>query len=392
MSTQNSPVEVDIAVVGGGLVGASLALALARSPRRWRVALVEGHAPSLNLAAEDSDWDARVYAISPANQQFLAQLDAWPAADRIGVIAAMDVRGDSTGKIAFSAHDAGEARLAYIAENRWMVAALWAQLARTEVLCLTGERPTALVTSPKAAQLTLASGRTLQAKLVIGADGANSWVRQAMGVRVEVSPYHHAGVVANFATERPHDNIARQWFLGDGILAWLPLPDKRISIVWSRRDPEALTSLSPEALCETVAAAGGYALGALSCLTPAVAFPLRLMRPETVIAERVALAGDAAHTVHPLAGQGVNLGFGDAIALADLLGNMTGDPGDYLTLRRYQRARREAVTTMQLGCDSLFKLFHTHDPVLGWLRNTGLSLTNQLAPVKRLLARQAIGY
>ena len=151
MSTQNSPVEVDIAVVGGGLVGASLALALARSPRRWRVALVEGHAPNLNLAAEDSDWDARVYAISPANQQFLAQLDAWPAADRIGVIAAMDVRGDSAGKIAFSAQDAGEARLAYIAENRWMVAALWAQLAHTEVLCLTGERPTALVTSPKAA-------------------------------------------------------------------------------------------------------------------------------------------------------------------------------------------------------------------------------------------------
>lgn len=171
MSAQNSPVEVDIAVVGGGLVGASLALALARSPRRWRVALVEGHAPNLNLAAEDSDWDARVYAISPANQQFLAQLDAWPAADRIGVIAAMDVRGDRTGKIAFSAQDAGEARLAYIAENRWMVAALWAQLAHTEVLCLTGERPTALVTSPKAAQLTFASGRALQAKLVIGAVG-----------------------------------------------------------------------------------------------------------------------------------------------------------------------------------------------------------------------------
>ncbi len=384
--------SVDVAIVGGGMVGLAVACGLQGSG--LRVAVLEQRVPE-PLAA-DAPPQLRVSAINAASEKLLTRLGVWQDILSRGASCyhGMEVWDkDSFGHISFDDQSMGYSHLGHIVENSVIHYALWNKAQQSSDITLLAPAELQQVAwGENETFLTLKDGSMLTARLVIGADGANSWVRQAMGVRVEVSPYHHAGVVANFATERPHDNIARQWFLGDGILAWLPLPDKRISIVWSRRDPEALTCLSPEALCETVAAAGGYALGALSCLTPAVAFPLRLMRPETVIAERVALAGDAAHTVHPLAGQGVNLGFGDAIALADLLGNMTGDPGDYLTLRRYQRARREAVTTMQLGCDSLFKLFHTHDPVLGWLRNTGLSLTNQLAPVKRLLARQAIGY
>jgi len=380
----------DVLVVGGGLVGASLALALSRHGRR--VGLIEGQQPPRDGLADTHDWDPRVYAVSPANRAFLDSLNAWPDMSRIGTVSAMDVRGDGNGRIAFSAADAGQPALAWIAENRWMLATLWQQLAQSNACCITGVRPLSVSHHPRHVSLSLDDGRTLNTRLLVGADGANSWIRQQTSIHVAVSPYGHSGVVANFVAEHDHGNIARQWFLGDGILAWLPLPERRISIVWSTATPDALTRLSADELCATVAKAGGQALGQLHCLTPAQAFPLRLMRPDSVIAPRIALVGDAAHTVHPLAGQGVNLGFGDAQALAALLASHTGDAGDLLLLRRYQRMRREAVNTMQLTCDGLFKLFHTRDPLLGWLRNTGLSLTQRLPLVKRQLARQAIGF
>ena len=380
----------DALIVGGGLVGASLALALARQGRQ--VALIEGQQPPLTELDRPDDWDPRVYAISPANQAFLQGLHAWPDASRLGVVAGMDVRGDRHGRIAFHAADAGQPALAWIAENRWLLAALWQQLADSPAQCIAGVRPSAISQHPRHVSLTLDDGRSLNTRLLIGADGANSWVRQQTGIRVDVSPYGHSGVVANFVAERDHGNIARQWFLGDGILAWLPLPGQRISMVWSTAKPEALTALDAATLCDTVAQAGGRELGGFSLLTPAHAFPLRLMRPDSVVAPRIALVGDAAHTVHPLAGQGVNLGFGDAQALAALLAEHGGDPGEWLLLRRYQRMRREAVNTMQLTCDGLFKLFHTQDPLLGWLRNTGLSLTQHLPLIKRQLAKQAIGF
>ena len=380
----------DVLVVGGGLVGASLALALSRHGRR--VGLIEGQQPPRDGLTDANDWDSRVYAVSPANRAFLDSLNAWPDMSRVGTVSAMDVRGDGDGRIAFSAADAGQPALAWIAENRWMLATLWQQLAQSNACCITGVRPLSVSHHPRHISLSLDDGRTLNTRLLVGADGANSWIRQQTSIHVAVSPYGHSGVVANFVAERDHGNIARQWFLGNGILAWLPLPERRISIVWSTATPDALTQLSADELCATVAQAGGQALGQLHCLTPAQAFPLRLMRPDSVIAPRIALVGDAAHTVHPLAGQGVNLGFGDAQALAALLAGHTGDAGDLLLLRRYQRMRREAVNTMQLTCDGLFKLFHTRDPLLGWLRNTGLSLTQHLPLLKRQLARQAIGF
>nr|WP_269326143.1 UbiH/UbiF family hydroxylase [Chromobacterium aquaticum] len=379
--------QYDVIVVGGGLVGASLALALERAGKS--VALLEGRPP--RLEGLEQGWDARIYAVSPANRRFLESLDAWPGAERLGAIEAMDVRGDAGGRIEFAASDAGEPALAWIAENRWLLAALWRRLAASGVDCLTGVLPQTLRADALGAELELEDGRRLSAALLVGADGANSWVREQAGLDASVKPYRQSGVVANFDCERPHGGVARQWFLGGDILAWLPMAGNRISMVWSSSDPEHLLQLSPAALAETVAAAGGQALGKLATITAAAAFPLRLIQPQRVVAERVALVGDAAHTVHPLAGQGVNLGFQDAEQLAALLAGER-DAGDWMLLRRYERQRREAVKTMQLGCDGLFQLFQAKAPGLPWLRNAGLNLTNCLKPLKRQFARQAIGY
>ncbi|WP_256477561.1 UbiH/UbiF family hydroxylase [Chromobacterium sp. S0633] len=387
MGADVKALQYDVIVVGGGLVGASLALALDRAGKR--VALLEGRPPELQDL--DQGWDARIYAVSPANRRFLESLDAWPGAERLGAIEAMDVRGDAGGRIEFAASDAGEPALAWIAENRWLLAALWRRLAASSVDCLTGVLPQTLSADALGAELTLEDGRRLSAALLVGADGANSWVREQAGLNASVKPYGQSGVVANFDCERPHGGVARQWFTGDSILAWLPMAGNRISMVWSTSDPSRLLELPPEQLAATVAAAGGRELGELTCLTPAAAFPLRLIQPERVAAERVVLVGDAAHTVHPLAGQGVNLGFQDAAQLAALLAGER-DAGDWMLLRRYERRRREAVKTMQLGCDGLFQLFHAQGPGLSWLRNTGLNLTNCLKPLKRQFARQAIGY
>ncbi|BAK76037.1 oxidoreductase, FAD-binding [Pseudogulbenkiania sp. NH8B] len=380
--------DFDVIVVGGGLVGASLALALAEAGRR--VALLEGQTACFDDLYQG--WDARVYAVSPANRRFLESLGAWPGMERIGTIASMDVRGDRGGRIEFAASDADAEALAWIAENRWMLAALWRRLERCDITLLTGVRPSALSTTARQACLALDDGRELTAALLVGADGANSWVRGQLGLEASVKPYGQSGVVANFDCERPHGNVARQWFLGDGILAWLPMAGQRMSMVWSTPEPESLLELDAETLAETVASTGDYALGGLSVITPAAAFPLRLIRPQSTVKERVALVGDAAHTVHPLAGQGVNLGFQDAATLAALLQDHR-DPGDWLLLRRFARQRKEAVVTMQTTCDALFALFHQHQlPGLPWLRNAGLSLTNRLTPLKRQFARHAIGF
>jgi ubiquinone biosynthesis UbiH/UbiF/VisC/COQ6 family hydroxylase len=380
--------QYDVIIVGGGLVGASLALALADSGRK--IALLEGS--DAHFEDLEQGWDARIYAVSPLNRRFLEQLQAWPDMSRVGTIASMDVSGDAGGRIQFSASDAGASALAWIVENRWLLASLWQRLADSPVTCLTGVRPASLSTTASMASLTLEDGRVLQASLVVGADGANSWVRSQTALAASIKPYGQSGVVANFSCEKPHGNIARQWFTGDSILAWLPMAGNRISMVWSTAKPDELMALSAEQLCARVAAAGNHQLGHLGLLGPAAAFPLRLIQPAAVVSQRLALVGDAAHTVHPLAGQGVNLGFQDAAQLAALLQG-EGDAGDWMLLRRYERERREAVKTMQFTCDGLYRLFHTqHVPGLSWLRNTGLSLTNRLTPLKRQFARHAIGF
>ena len=379
--------DYDVLILGGGLVGASLALALQANGQR--VAVLESMPQSGQLDRQDQTWDARIYAISPSNQRFLAGLGAWPDA-RIAAIRAMDVRGDAGGQLYFSAQDAGVPVLAWITENRWLLAALWQQLETRQIERFSPAVVTHLALEPQAAHITLQDGRAVSARLLVGADGANSWLRAQLAIDATPVPYGQSGVVANFSCENEHGGIARQWFSGHSVLAWLPLPGRRISMVWSTADAPALLALSADELCTQVALAGRHTLGALQLLTPAQAFPLQLMRPARVMGTRVVLVGDAAHTVHPLAGQGVNLGFGDAQVLRTILAQAT-DPGAHLLLRRYERERIAAVRTMQYTCDGLFRLFHTTQPLLGVLRNHGLSCLNHLTPAKRILIRHAMG-
>lgn len=378
----------DTLIIGGGLVGAAMAVALKRQNRH--VALLEIRPPATDTAKLEQGWDARIYAISPANRQLLQSLQAWPSESRIQAVSRMDVRGDNGGRIEFSTADIHAERLTSIAENRWLLAALWQQIKALDIPVIT-EAAAEIRTDIEAATLTLQNGEVLKTKLIIGADGANSWVRAQAGIQVKENAYGHHGVVANFHTEKDHHGTAYQWFKQGEVLAYLPLPKRKISIVWSTAEPEKLTSLNPEALAAAVTAQGEHTLGTLSPLSPAFAFNLILRRPETTVAQRIMLIGDAAHTIHPLAGQGVNLGFGDVIEFAKLSENAT-DLGAHQLLKRYAQNRLEPVRTMQLGCDGLFHLFGEQSlPALPWLRNTGLNLVNAATPLKHRLIKHAMG-
>jgi 2-octaprenylphenol hydroxylase len=381
----------DIVIVGGGLAGLSLAAALRRSS--LSVALVEGKPPDF-----PQDWDARVYAISPANARFLDELGAWRHLDatRMQAVRAMEVHGDAGGRLDFSAYGAGASELAWILESTLMQRELWETVKRQgNLTLLCPARPRDLMLAPDAAVLTLDDGRQITARLVVGADGAESWTRSAAGIDVRFDPYDQLGVVANFETELPHRDTAYQWFRCDeGVLAWLPLPGNRMSMVWSAPEylGRDLLGLDAAGLCGRVAEAGGRKLGALQLITPQAGFPLRLMRAPRCVASRLALIGDAAHTIHPLSGHGINLGFQDARVLAAVLNDRPAhiDCGDFSLLRRYERARKEEVVALQTLTDSLHDLFGPSADSLKRLRNLGLNLTNRLPVVKDLLVRYAL--
>ena len=383
--------QVEVVIVGAGLVGASLAAAL--EARGIAVALVEPEPPPPPAEA----WDARIYAISPTSVAFLESVGAWQAVDatRVQPVARMVIAGDRPGAtLAFSAYESGVPRLATIAESGRLAYALWQHLG-PGVQRVSGRRCTVLAVDPDAAHLTLDDGTTLTARLIVGADGAKSWVREQAGIDARVHDYGQLGVVANFECERAHGGTASQWFRADGVLAFLPLPGRRMSMVWSTPEPHAqeLMSLPADELERRVAAAGEGRLGALRLLGPARGYPLRRVDSSALVAPRVALVGDAAHVVHPLAGQGVNLGFGDAQALAETLGQREqfrdcGDPG---VLRRYARSRAEDILAMRGVTDGLVRLFGATGRVSGEIRNRGLNLTDRLPVLKNLLVRHALG-
>lgn len=384
--------QFDLIIVGGGLAGLSLACALRES--RLKIALIESASPPSRPAG----WDARVYAVTPANAAFLDRIGVWKHldAERICPIHAMQVLGDRAARLDFSAYESGIDELGWILESSLMACELWENVKRQKNVSLFfGATPQSLTIGESAAALTLADGHALTAKLVIGADGRNSWVRGAASLPAHETSYDEMGVVANFSCEKPHRNIARQWFRQDGVLAWLPLPGERISIVWSTPDAHAaeLTVLAPEAFADKVATAGQHELGALTLITPPAAFPLRLLRVARTVAPRVALIGDAAHGIHPLSGHGINLGFQDASALAELLAAATEwqDIGAERFLQRYQRIRREETVLMQTATHALHRLFHETLPGVAPLRNLGLALTDKLPMAKNLLVRYAIG-
>ena len=364
----------DVAVVGQGAVGAAMALAAARAGcRTVAISPVAAGAPRPGVGGAPhgaDDWDARVYAISPASRALLESLRIWEALDpgRVAPVYDMEIHSgapavsDSMGApaVEFSAYEAGIEALAWIIEGRQIEATLGRALGFSAVDRVEG-RVVATQVEAGLRTLSLEDGRTLRARLVIAADGAQSPLREQFGLGTHAHDYGHRAVVANFVTGVAHQDVACQWFTDEGVLALLPLPGARCSMVWSVPEAvaEGLLALGARALALRVSEASGGRFGVLEALTPARSFALHRIDVATVIAPRAVLIGDAAHVIHPLAGQGMNLGFGDVASLGALLAARESfrDPGDPLLLRRHQRARREPVLAMSLACDGLHRLF-----------------------------------
>jgi ubiquinone biosynthesis UbiH/UbiF/VisC/COQ6 family hydroxylase len=370
-------VDRDLIIVGGGPVGASLA----RAAHGLSVALL-AHERRVSAPRKER-FDARVYALSPANVAFLGL-----ELDRLSPVHAMRVYGDGDSRIEFDAYRAGVAALAYIVEDSALQDALWEGLEPVVGRCEGLEVDEARV------RVRLDGARELSGRLVVAADGAESRVREFAGIKVASRAYGQAAVVANFECERAHANVAYQWFQAGPVLALLPLPGAHVSMVWSLPSDEAsrVEALEPEALCRELEGASRRVLGGFRLVTPARTYALRRLSARRLVAPRVALAGDAAHVIHPLAGQGLNLGFQDVRTLSRILSarEPVRDAGDWKLLRRYERARAEPILAMDAMVDGLQRFFGAQGAVAGRLRNHGLNLTNRLEVVKNLLIRQAM--
>lgn len=383
--------EFDVVVVGAGLAGLALCAALRRE--RLSIALVEGRMPEWPVGG----WDARVYAISPSSARFLDDIGAWAHLDhaRLQALSRIEVYGDRGARLDFSAFDVGVGELAWIAESSLIARELWEGVKRqANVTLLCPARPASLTHANSRSLLELEDGRRLNAALVVGADGVNSWVRAQTALEARFTDYGELGVVANFRCEKPHLGCAWQWFRPDGVLAFLPLPGHYMSMVWSAPEATGRELLQHDAatLAARVADAGEHKLGTLEVVTPAAGFPLRLMQVPKVIAPGVALVGDAAHAIHPLSGHGINLGFADVRVLAGVLtGQDRSVLGDPRVLRRYERKRAEEVNALQLTTHALHELFRPEWPALSWLRNTGLNLTQRMPVLRNALVRYALG-
>ena len=335
-------------------------------------------------AATGEGFDPRTYALSPGNVDFLRQLGVWRAipAERVAPVLAMRIFGDGA-SLEFNAYDAGVPELAWIVEDSALQKALWSGLENAGAQC------TSLDIQEQEARLGLGEGRMMRAPLVVGADGAQSFVRKAAGIEAIERDYGQSAVVANFRCEKPHRNVAFQWFQGGPVLALLPLPGEHVAMVWSLPTEDAAritASLEVE-----VERASHSTLGTLELASAVRSLPLRHLKARRLVAPRVALVGDAGHVVHPLAGQGLNLGLQDVRALAEVLnGREPGrDPGDHRLLRRYERRRAEPILAMDTVISGLFALYRTG--WMGGMRAAGLNLTDRLPVLKNLLMRQAMG-
>jgi ubiquinone biosynthesis UbiH/UbiF/VisC/COQ6 family hydroxylase len=390
----SNPPSFDVAVVGAGVAGLAAALGCARGG--LRTALI-GPRPALRRADAGAPFDTRIYAIAPSSVALLEQLKVWPAVDaaRTQPVAKMRVFGDAGRELRFDAYQAALPRLATIVEEAELLRALDAAAGFAAGLQRIDAAFDALEPQADAVRLLLADGRAVDARLAVAADGAHSALRAAAGISAAELAYGQSAVVANFACERPHHGVAYQWFdPAEGVIALLPLPGDFVSLVWSAPAPlaEALAG-DVDALAARLAARAAPHLGALSPAGPAHAFPLRRLTVERMIGTRLALVGDAAHVVHPLAGQGLNLGLADVSELLGVLAEREPwrDVGDPVLLRRYERRRAEPVGLMRLATHGLARLFARDDPVSRELRNLGLALVDRAAPLKNALIRHAAG-
>ena len=392
--------KYDVIIVGGGMVGACMACALANNPdaTNLRIAVVEGKQPPLEWSSEG--FDLRVSAVSRASQNIFESIGAWQAMvdERVSPYRAMHVwDATGSGEIHFDSADIGEPTLGHIIENRVIVKGLLHALKQhgnIDLLC--PATPKEIQQQDDSISINLEGDQVLTGKLVIGADGANSWVRQQAGISVSKNDYQQRAIVTTVKTEKSHKETAWQRFLPTGPLAFLPLTEGYSSIVWSTDNTltDELLALDDETFKTRLQDALGNRLGDIISIDGRAAFPLRSQHAQQYVTDRIALIGDAAHTIHPLAGQGVNLGFADAATLAEVLQDaitQKKDIGAMQTLRRYERWRKGDNMAMLSAMTGFKTLFGNDLPVIREARNFGLNITNQLTPVKNLFIRHAMG-
>jgi 2-octaprenylphenol hydroxylase len=385
----------DVILIGGGIVGATAACALGRSG--VRVALVEARAP---LDPEVQPPDPRVFAITRASERIFRSLGVWDAMQLKGAFAFSEMEvWDSGGEgiTHFDCAEIGEPCLGHIIEPRFIQAALWQQLQSIDAVSLyCPARFQSIHVLDDRVEVSLEDSRQLSARLLIAADGSRSPVRTMLGMKTRRHDYRQSSLVALVKTSEPHRNTAWQRFLPGGPLAFLPMADGWSSIVWTMpsEQVERLLSADKEVFHEELAAAFEYRLGRIIASGERQAWPLQRLHAHQYVKPRVALIGDAAHAIHPLAGQGVNLGLLDAASLAEVLidaGQRGRDPGSLAVLRRYERWRRGDNLLMMMAMDGINQVFSKPRSLLHRAANLGLSLVNRSAAARRQLMRHAMG-
>jgi 2-octaprenylphenol hydroxylase len=403
--TRSVGTDFDCLIIGAGVIGMTMASLLLKRNLvgRGRVAVITGRV-GLAPRSAAGDWELRVFALSRASQRLLEICEVWQAlpVDRTFAYERMtvwDARGEpgGLGSLTFDCAPLGEPNLGSIVEGRALASAC-ASAAYVAGVVLIDADLQGIVTGPAAVRVQLGDGRELSSLLLIGADGTESKTRKLLGIDTAGHAYHQDALVAHVRTAKPHARTAWQRFLATGPLALLPLPDGRSSVVWSTTRAEAnrLRALDAAAFGEALTQASGAVLGACELTTAVAAFPLELQYALDYVRPRAVLLGDAAHVVHPLAGQGMNLGLLDCASLASVLGEgggagATAAFGEQQVLRRYERWRRSENLLAATALDGLERLFGNDNPLLSRVRMFGLTAVGRVAFVQRALAQRALG-
>ena len=394
--TQNDEKKYDIIIVGGGMVGATLACALGNSS--FKIAVIE--AQQSHFDWPEGSHDIRVSAITHASQHIFENLGVWESMQQDGVAAYEQMHvwdASGQGQIHFDSTEVGQADLGHIIENRIIQKAVQNRLSDFDNIdLLMPVQLQSMQMSKQGVELLCADGLKLMTKLLVGADGANSWVRKTAGISLSSWAYHQNAVVCNVNTSESHQSACWQQFMPEGPLAFLPLADGQSSIVWSTTEEksQSLLNMDEHSFNQELQLTFGSSLGRIQLSSERSAFPLRLRHANQYVQKNLALIGDAAHTVHPLAGQGVNLGLLDAVVLAEELlraQENKREVGALSTLRRYERRRKGDNMAMLAAMDGFKRLFSNDFTPLKLIRNSGLNIADKLNPIKNLMIKRAMG-